>query len=170
MVARLLSVPVAAYIRIHQDRFLQAGQPICPSSRGAVRNHFSPGLLDTVRIVEADPLPVAHPPFANLGRRFGWSYPGIEQTAAITFGPTIAARQPMDNSLLFHELVHVVQYRLLGIAEFARLYVRGLLRTRSYHAIPLEACAFELEARFQFHREPFDVEAEVTRWMHEKRF
>lgn len=170
MLARLLSIPVAAYIRIHRDRLLPVGKPVALASREAVDGYFSPELLDTVRIVEADPLPIAQPPFSNAGRRLGLSYPGIEQTAAITFGPVIAAREPMDRSLLFHELVHVVQYQLLGVAGFARYYVRGLLRTRSYPAIPLEACAFELEARFQWQRAPFPVESEIASWIREARF
>jgi hypothetical protein len=31
-------------------------------------------------------------------------------------------------SLLFHEIVHVVQYRLLGVDEFARRYVLGWMK------------------------------------------
>lgn len=49
--------------------------------------------------------------------------------------------------LLFHELVHVRQWRALGVAGFVRSYLTGYLRARrqglghfqAYLAIPLEA-------------------------------
>ena len=33
--------------------------------------------------------------------------------------------EPFSNGLLFHELVHVEQYRQLGIPRFSELYVGG---------------------------------------------
>lgn len=81
----------------------------------------------------------------------------------------VVSREEMSASLLFHETVHTVQYRLLGVPEFARLYVKGFLATRSYHDIPLERCAFELESRFKLDWEPFRVESAVLNWMAEGR-
>ena len=74
--------------------------------------------------------------------------------AAITYEDTIlvdAVRFPEEASLplLFHELVHVVQYRILGTAEFARRYVSGWIDAgRVYRRIPLEVQAYDLEHRF----------------------
>ena len=59
----------------------------------------------------------------------------------------------------------MVQYRLLGVNRFSRLYVRGFFGAGGYHAIPLERCAFELEQRFVAAPEPFDVEAQVSKWI-----
>src|SRR6266576_6182962 len=58
--------------------------------------------------------------------------------------------------LLFHEFVHVLQYRLLGVQEFARRYVDGWLAGKGfldrpdlrYVSIPLERQAYDLQARF----------------------
>jgi hypothetical protein len=61
--------------------------------------------------------------------------------------------------------VHVEQYRQLGVARFAELYVRGFLNGGSYEAIPLEVNAFTLEDSFR--REPlrtFSVQQEVASW------
>ena len=49
---------------------------------------------------------------------------------AITFDDVVVFHEPLTPQLVFHELVHVTQYRLLGIEEFARLYVRGYLAWR----------------------------------------
>lgn len=43
--------------------------------------------------------------------------------------------EPFLNGLLFHELVHVEQYRQLGIPRFAELYVCGFLNGGTYEAI-----------------------------------
>lgn len=55
----------------------------------------------------------------------------------------------MLDGLLFHELVHVEQYRQLGIPRFSGLYVRGFLKGGSYEAIPPEGNAYTLEGRFE---------------------
>jgi len=84
---------------------------------------------------------------------------------AITFDYVIAARETMSLPLLLHEMVHVVQYRLLGEKRFSRLYVKGFFAAGGYHAIPLERCASEMEQRYLTAKEPFDVESEIANWI-----
>jgi hypothetical protein len=59
--------------------------------------------------------------------------------------------------------VHVVQYRILGVAAFVRRYVLGWANNgRRYEAIPLERDAYELQARFESNPgRPFSVEREA---------
>src|SRR5437879_5840216 len=78
---------------------------------------------------------------------------------AITFNTAVNllpdAPEP-TMGLLFHEFVHVLQYRLLGVQEFARRYVDGWLAGKGfldrpdlrYVYIPLERQAYDLQARF----------------------
>lgn len=68
--------------------------------------------------------------------------------SAITIGPVISIRRSAAGSepLLRHELVHVEQWRRLGIAGFLLRYVGAYLRWRlrgyghwaAYRRIPLE--------------------------------
>jgi hypothetical protein len=155
---------------MQRDRLDGDGLPLPEGSKSELAAYFSALDLDRVRVVEADPLPISVPPFSGLIRVIGLDYPDLSLTAAITFDHVIAAREAMRASLLFHELVHVAQYRLLGVATFARLYVRGLLTQRRYERIPLECCAFELAARFCRSPAPFSVEAEVETWIGQGRF
>lgn len=90
--------------------------------------------------------------------------------AAITFDNVIVAREVLGPRLLFHELVHVVQFRLLGIDSFSRLYVRGFVSRGTYAEIPLERCAFGLERRFAYAQSHFSVQAEVARWIDQDLF
>jgi hypothetical protein len=91
--------------------------------------------------------------------------------AAITLCDVVVSHEGFSNGLLFHELVHVEQYRQLGITRFAELYVRGFLSGGSYQAIPLEVNAYSLGGRFESHpNEIFSVADEVERWIAEGRF
>ena len=67
---------------------------------------------------------------------------------------------------MFHELVHVEQYRQLGIPSFAALYVRGFLRGGGYDGIPLLINAYDLARRFEADlRKTFSLEKEVSTWI-----
>jgi hypothetical protein len=83
--------------------------------------------------------------------------------AGVTF-QVVAHVEALTPTLLFHELVHAVQYKHLGLRGFADRYVGGFLSGGSYEAIPLEKQAYELEARFAADpRTAFSVEEDVTR-------
>jgi len=166
----VLSPLVRRYIIRQRDRLEPRSAVLTKSARSALQGFFSAAVLDRVRIVVSDPLPISKPPFSAVIRRLGFDFPSVDLTAAITFDHVIACREPMTPSLLFHELVHVVQYRLLGVAVFTNRYIQGFLSGGSYHNIPLERCAFELEARFVTGEGVFDVETEVAALIREKRF
>ena len=105
----------------------------------------------------------SEPPFYSQLRAMGISNaPPFSDMAGITFEDVIVHVEPLETSLLFHELVHAVQYKHLGRQRFAERYVRGFLTRGSYEEIPLEKQAYELEDKFV--RDPsikFSVEADV---------
>jgi hypothetical protein len=156
---------VARYIAAQRDRLAQLGMPLPEVSKLRLRQHFSDEDLDRVRIVQADPLPIPNPPIYPLLRVLKLDAPEPRLTEAITFIDLIASREPMSLSLLFHEMVHVVQYRLLGLDRFAELYLRGFFEGGGYHGIPLERCAYSVERRFISDKEPFAVDDEVRKWI-----
>jgi len=89
---------------------------------------------------------------------------------AITFSDVVVSHVPFTDGLLFHELVHVEQYRQLGIPRFSDLYVRGFLKGGSYEAIPLEVNAYTLGGRFEQNpARQFSVADEVRSWLAEGR-
>jgi hypothetical protein len=91
--------------------------------------------------------------------------------AATTFGDVVVSHVAFTDGLLFHELVHVEQYRQLGIPRFSELYVRGFLSGSRYDGIPLEVNAYALGGQFERNpRQRFSVADEVARWVREGRF
>ena len=79
---------------------------------------------------------------------------------------TVVFHEAIENRTLFHELVHVIQYEMLGLTGFAASYAKGFLTGGSYEAIPLEQHAYELDARFAAAPEnAFSVEEVVQEWI-----
>jgi hypothetical protein len=162
--ASVLGRPVAQYIARQRDRLALSATPLPERSKLLLRPYFSDGDLDRVRVLRADPLPIPDPPFYPLLRRLRLDFPEPRLVAAITLDSVVATREEMTARLLFHELVHFVQFRVLGLGTFSRLYVKGFLKHGSYDNIPLEVCAFELEHRFANQRRHFNVADEVSEW------
>jgi len=63
-----------------------------------------------------------------------------------------------DESLHFHELVHVVQWGYLGVHGLLLGYAKGLLDAEKYEDNPLESIACQLEEYFTAGKQPFNVE------------
>jgi hypothetical protein len=82
----------------------------------------------------------------------------------------VVSHEAFTDRLLFHELVHVVQYEKLGLPQFAARYVTGFLSGRAYEAIPVEMNASESDARFAGEPAAFSVEAEVRAWIDRGKF
>ena len=65
-----------------------------------------------------------------------------------------------DESLHFHELIHVVQWQVLGPKAFLLIYAADLAARGSLHS-PLERMAYDHQRRFDAGESPYSVEAEV---------
>ena len=132
---------------------------------------FSPQVVDGTRLLVLQGERVANPDFYPMRKSLGFNnLPDQSMMTAITFSDVVVSHEPFSNGLLFHELVHVGQYRQLGIPRFSELYVRGFLNGGSYEAIPLEVTAYTLGGRFESDpRRMFSVEGEVRRWAAEGR-
>ena len=114
---------------------------------------------------------VANPNFYPMLQSLGFNnLPDQSAMAAITFCDVVISHEPFSNGLLFHEPIHVEQYRQLGIPRFSDLYVRGFLSGGSYEAIPLEVNAYTLGGRFEQNpANRFSVADEMGRWIVEGR-
>lgn len=122
--------------------------------------YFSPELLASVKVVVVNQVPA--PPLSALGA------PGFEafesmDAAGITYLDTyfVQTSQVQNESLHFHELIHIVQWRLLGAERFLAAYADGLERF-GYRNSPLERTAYDLEDRFDTSPIRFDAEKVVA--------
>jgi hypothetical protein len=165
---------VVGYIEQQRQIYRGAAVPLNSSQTAAMQGFFPASTLDSTRIVVLSGQRVSNPPFYVKVIKMGFeagSLPDFALMSAITFVDTVISHEPLTDRLLFHELVHVLQYEKLGVSEFATKYVMGFQRGGSYKAIPLEMNAYELDARFAAApTEIFSVEAEVEEWIRTSRF
>jgi hypothetical protein len=155
-----LSNSVAAYIAEQRGHFAANARPVTPEHKRLLGPFFPADILDQLRVIRGR---ASEPSFYPKLKAIGISNaPRFSQMAGITFQDVVVHVEPLTEALLFHELVHAVQYKHLGLKGFAEHYVRGFLSGGSYEEIPLEKQAYELEARFAEDRDTrFSVEADV---------
>ena len=122
--------------------------------------YFNADTLKTAKVVLVDQLPV--PPLSSWGlTRFAdferGNFNGITYLNTFFIKPD----DVRNETIHFHELIHVVQWRILGPERFLRLYADGLERF-GYRDSPLEKMAYDAEAAFTA-KEIFDAEKMVAR-------
>ncbi len=143
------------WVREQRERHRPAARRLHPHTQSALVPFFGADVLRDARF-RSVPV-IENPDFYDALIAAGRPVPMDFSTArGITFDDTVllSARdgiaQGAPSGLLFHELVHVVQYRLLGIGGFIHSYVTGWAAAGFvYEAIPLEREAFDLQQRFE---------------------
>jgi hypothetical protein len=108
--------------------------------------YFSEALLASARVVLIDRVP--KPPLASMGLSRFEEFQRADNDG-ITYLDTFFVKRSMAAAerLHFHELIHVVQWRLLGPEMFLAAYAAGL-ETYGYWDSPLETMAYKAEASF----------------------
>jgi hypothetical protein len=163
---------VVQYITTQREKYAPRAIPLSAQQKANMAGFFSPELLDHARLLVLSGERVVNPDFYPMLRSMGFNnLPDQSTMGAITFSDIVVSHGPFTNGLLFHELVHVEQYRQLGIPSFSGLYVRGFLTGGGYEGIPLERNAYMLGGRYENDAaRHFSVADEVAGWISEGRF
>ncbi len=91
--------------------------------------------------------------------------------ASLTFLDVVVFNEKLTERSLFHALVHVVQFQLLGLERYAERWIRAFVNAKLHFTVPLEAHAFSLESEFvRPGHESFSVEDRVQLWMQQGRY
>lgn len=162
---------VEAYIGTQRSLHRPTAIPLSPAQIAKMSPFFPPSTLNSTRLLTGQ---FANPPFYGELAKMGFQaalLPNFDDMAAITYVNTVVSRVPFTDRLLFHELVHAVQFQKLGLPTFAGRYVSGFLTGGSYGMIPLERNAYELEGRFvAAPTHSFSTASEVQAWIDAGRF
>jgi len=156
---------VAQYITTQREKYTARATQLPAQQKAKMAGFFSPQLLDDARLLVLSGERVGNPDFYPMLINWGFdNLPDQSAMEAITFSDTVVSHGPLTDRILFHELVHVEQYRLLGIPRFSELYVRGFLVGGSYEEIPLERNASVIQRRDQGRDPKNDRRGAVRRW------
>ncbi len=127
---------------------------------------FSQQTLANTKVLEVEHVPI--PPLASFGlpefREFEEGhYAGIAYKDTYLLLHNLAKSE----SLHFHELVHILQWKYLGQERLLLAYIIGIFE-QGYIRSPLELIAHELQNYFDLKKAPIDVEALVRRKLEEQ--
>ena len=152
---------ISKWIQETLDAHAGKAKPVASFQFPRLPRYFSEQLLTTTSVVITDHLP--RPPLSALGLS---AFSSFEKQAmrAITYLDTyfLEPGAATDESMHFHELVHVVQWQVLGPKNFLLLYADGLTK-RGYLECPLEAIAYGHQRKFDVHWPSYLVEGEVRK-------
>jgi hypothetical protein len=145
------------------------GSATSPQAFGFTRlpNYFAQQTLAAARIVVVDTIP--KPPLTALGLNQFADFE-VQESHGITYYDMYFVLRPLakDEALHFHELIHTVQWRVLGAESFIRAYALGHVVSGSYRNNPFEKIAYELQARFEREFTPFAAEPLVLQHLQEQ--
>lgn len=144
-----------AWIEAERSAHRPMARALASDEVDALRAFMPPSVLVNVRLASVHV--IQNPPFYADLERAGVEVPlDFRQMTGITFMDTILVAEPAPIPpsewlpLLFHELVHVLQYQESGLERFVQLYVLGWAAGGfRYENIPLERDAYELDERFR---------------------
>jgi hypothetical protein len=127
--------------------------------------YFGNELLEATKVVAVDRVPV--PPLSSFGLSRLAHFERVEYDG-IAYLDTFFVKQTLagDESLHFHELIHVVQWAVLGPERFVAMYADGL-QTFGYRHSPLENMAYFAQSSFCRSNEIFDAKKFVAQRLSE---
>jgi len=163
---------VADYISSSRKKYLANAVALSAEQSAAMESYFPADVLHQTRLLVLKGQRIQDPGFYTMARMMGFKdLPSFSDVAAVTFVDVIVSHEEFTDTLLFHELVHVVQYAQLGVKEFGAHYVSGFVTGGGYDEIPLEKNAYELEQRYNANKaQTFSVSDEVKLWIEAGRF
>jgi len=156
-----------------RNLYIRNSRRLSAQESQALQAYYDQQTLSKARVATVDR--ISNPSFYDELKASGTPTLDISGAAGIAFIDCIVVRETIQqnsaswNSILFHELVHVVQFDILGPRRHLELYLRGWIENScQYHSIPFETQAQRLEARFNKHEPPFSVkeivEGELGQW------
>lgn len=154
------------WVQRRRRRYRHGGCALNAAERRVLSPYFDSSLLDRVRVCRVKRIEAGLPRWLMRSLKLPGSA-DISAAAGMAFGDAVViaeidAKRTRPMSLLFHELVHCEQYRVLGILGFLRRYLRGWAKSGfEYRAIALEEQAYELQDRFDS-GEVFRADSEVA--------
>jgi hypothetical protein len=174
--AELTALLKEAVSWLHQQReyFLHSSFPLDAKQKSHLGPFFPAKILDRARIADASQTgeAIPYPPFYERVRAGGARViPDAAHMTAMAFVDVIVFNRPPTLRTIFHNLVHVTQFVMLGEERVLRGYFDTLNEAGLWMVVPYEEQAYQMDARFTRNpAEVFSVEKEIQEWIQQGRF
>jgi hypothetical protein len=165
-------VSICDYVQKQRERYAAIAAPLRDHHGSTMKRFFSPELISRIRVAEVKSREIPEPLFYSKAKTMGIrNLPVLAHMASLTFVDVLVFTGPMTERDLFHALVHAAQFEVLGLMNWADLYVRGFLKLGRDFLVPIEIHAFALDTRFATNpARAFDVKSEISNWAKEGRY
>jgi len=142
-------------------------RPLSSQEKSRLDGYFEKRILDKARLASVDR--ISNPEFYDDLAKSGIPIPldfsnaiGLTLIDCIIIRKELWANPASLISTIFHELVHVVQFDILGLKRHVELYSDSLRgNDYQYHAVILERQAYDLSQRFDSQEPAFSVSQAV---------
>jgi hypothetical protein len=163
-----------AWVQQQRDKYRPLSDPLSESVKDKLRPFFSAEILDRLKIKDVSQTSetIPYPPFYERVRAGGSRVvPDAAHMTAMPFlDVALFNRQPTLRTI-FHTLVHVTQFTVVGLEKVMAGYFQALNESGLWMVVPYEEQAYRMDARYT--KDPadiFSVEAEVREWLRKGKF
>lgn len=169
-----LVAEAVAWIRQQRDKYYPLSDPLSEPVKNSLRPFFPAEMLDRLRIkhVAMTGETIPYPPFYERVRAGGSRVvPDAAHMTAIPFLDVALFNREPTLRTVFHTLVHVTQFAVVGVERVMKGYFQALNESGLWMVVPYEEQAYRMDARYT--KDPgdvFSVEAEVREWMRNGKF
>jgi hypothetical protein len=169
-----LVAEAVAWIQQQRDKYHPLCDPLSETIRVKLRPFFSGEILDRLRIrdVSVTGETIPYPPFYERVRAGGSRVvPDAAHMTAIPFLDVALFNREPTLRTVFHTLVHVTQFSVVGLERVMAGYFQALNESGLWMVVPYEEQAYRMDARYT--KDPgdvFSVEAEVQEWVRNGKF
>jgi hypothetical protein len=163
-----------SWLKQQRGKFLPSSTSLDSIQKMNLLPFFTPEILDRLRIVKLSQTgeTIPYPPFYERVRAGGSRLvPDAAHMTAIPFIDVAVFKSEPTLRTIFHALVHVTQFVLVGLEQVMEGYFRTINESGLWMVVPFEEQAYQMDARFT--RNPadvFSVEEEVREWLHSGRY
>ncbi len=169
-----LVAEAVSWLKQQREKFLPSSIPLSSAQKKQLQPFFTAEILDRLRIVRVthprETIP--YPPFYEKVRAGGSRVvPDAAHMAAVPFLDVAVFNSEPTLRTIFHTLVHVTQFALVGLEKVVETYFRTLNESGLWMVVPFEEQAYQLDARSTKNpADVFSVEEEVRQWLRNGRF
>ena len=155
---------IKQWIAITLEKHRLYAKPVVNFNFSNLPLYYSKRILNSAKIVMVDKIPI--PPLSEMGLGELENLKNFENGsyAGVTYIDTyfLLRNCTANESLHFHELVHIVQWECLGVDKFLLIYGAGILQY-GYIDSPLEVMARKHEELFNQKTPSYDIENSVRK-------
>jgi hypothetical protein len=162
------------WLKQQREAYHPRSQQLDPNQKQSLAPFFPAEIIEKFRIMDisGNEESMPYPPFYERVRAGGFRMvPDAAHVTAIPFLEVAVFNRAPTLRTIFHNLVHVTQYAIVGVRKIMFGYFSVLNDSGVWIVAPAEEQAYQLDARYT--KDPvkiFSVEEEIKEWVRTGRY